>query len=65
MQLFRIYFLNVYNIREMKKKYFAPEMEEVKVEDPIVLDMSADSGKDMGACPTKTCDADTCPADSD
>lgn len=49
----------------MKKKYFAPEMEEVKVEDPIVLDMSADSGKDMGACPTKTCAGDTCPAESD
>ncbi len=49
----------------MKKKYFAPEMEEVKVEDPIVLDMSADSGKDMGACPTKSCDGDTCPAESD
>ena len=49
----------------MKKKYFAPEMEEVKVEEPVVMDMSADSGKDMGACPTKGCDADDCPGDSD
>ena len=49
----------------MKKKYFAPEMEEVNVDELILLDMSADSGKDMSACATKTCDGDTCPTDSD
>lgn len=49
----------------MKKNYVAPEMEEVKVSDPIVLDMSVGSGADMTACPTKTCDTDTCTDDMD
>lgn len=49
----------------MKKKYFAPEMEEVKADEPVVLDMTESSGGSMVACPTETCTDDSCPSDSD
>jgi len=32
----------------MKKKYFAPEMEELKVDEPIVLDTEVSSGAESG-----------------
>lgn len=32
----------------MKKKYFAPEMEEVKVDDPVVLDTEVGSSEEKG-----------------
>ena len=47
----------------MKKKYFAPELEEVKVEEPVVLGMEEGSGAEMVGCPTKTCEGDGCPLD--
>lgn len=49
----------------MKKNYVAPEMEELKIGDPIVLDMTESSGGSIVACPTKTCDTDTCTDDMD
>ena len=45
----------------MKKKYFAPEMEEVSVNEPVVLSMQEGSGGNLSGCPTKTCDTDGCP----
>ena len=47
----------------MKKKYFAPEMEEVTVDEPVVMAMEEGSGADLVGCPTKTCDGDSCPLD--
>ena len=36
----------------MKKKYFAPEMEEVMVDEVVVLDNVADTSKEpIGDCP--------------
>lgn len=32
----------------MKKKYFAPEMEEVKLDEPIVLDTDVTSSTEQG-----------------
>lgn len=49
----------------MKKKYFAPEMEELKVEEPVVLDMQDGTQVNIGGCPSKGCDPDNCPGDSD
>ena len=45
----------------MKKKYFAPEMEEVKVDGPVVMEMKEGSTGSMKGCPTETCDSDSCP----
>jgi len=47
----------------MKKKYFAPEMEEVKVDEPVVMTMEEGSTAEMTGCPTKTCGSDDCPLD--
>ncbi len=35
----------------MKKKYSAPEMEEIKMDDPIVLDESVTSNTGDAGCP--------------
>lgn len=32
----------------MKKKYFAPEMDEVMVDEPVVLDTEVGSGEESG-----------------
>ena len=45
----------------MKKKYFAPEMEVVKVDEPVVLGMGDTEGGNIGSCPTKGCPDDSCP----
>lgn len=38
----------------MKKKYFAPEMEEVKLDEPLVLDDVVDPSKEpIVECPTE------------
>ncbi len=47
----------------MKKKYFAPEMEEVKVDEPVVMQMEEGSTKDMTGCPKDVCTSDSCPLD--
>lgn len=47
----------------MKKKYFAPEMEELRVEEPVVLGMEEGSSAEIKGCPTETCDSDSCPLD--
>ncbi len=49
----------------MKKKYFAPEMEEVKLDDPVVLAMGDTEGGSIGSCPSKECTSDECPLDGD
>ena len=43
----------------MKKKYFAPEMEEMQVETPTLLEASAETGSET-LCTTKvtTCEED-------
>ena len=47
-----INFKRLKNIREMKKKYFAPEMEEVKVDEVVVLDQIVDPSKETPVnCP--------------
>ncbi len=40
----------------MKKKYFAPEMEEVKLDEPLVLDDKVTSTEKEGACDGITVD---------
>ena len=37
----------------MKKKYFAPEMEELEMDEPVVLDESSTSSVEepIGSCP--------------
>ena len=45
----------------MKKKYFAPEMEEIEVDDPVVLSMEEGSTAEMKGCPKDTCSSDDCP----
>jgi hypothetical protein len=47
----------------MKKKYFTPEMEEVSVNEPVVLDMQEGSGGNLSGCPTEQCNEDNCPED--
>ena len=47
----------------MKKKYFAPEMEELKVEEPVVLDMNEGTTGNMTGCPDDKCTVDDCPLD--
>lgn len=47
----------------MKKKYFAPEMEDMKVDDPVVLGMNEGTTTNMTGCPTETCNPDNCPLD--
>ena len=42
----------------MKKKYFAPEMEELKVDEPIVLDDVVVSTKQDEACDGISIDPD-------
>jgi hypothetical protein len=37
----------------MKKKYFAPEIEEVKMDEPIVLQEQAASSEEVPTCPTQ------------
>lgn len=49
----------------MKKKYFTPEMEEVMVEEPVVLAMGDTEGGNIGSCPDKVCEDDSCPDDFD
>ena len=36
------------NICEMKKKYFAPEIEELELDSPVVLDVEPTSGGESG-----------------
>lgn len=36
------------NIWEMKKKYFAPEMEELELDEPVVLTTEESSGGESG-----------------
>ena len=46
----------------MKKKYFAPEIEEIKVEEPVLLDgLSEGSTGSTTGCPTYQCNGDGCP----
>lgn len=40
----------------MKKKYYAPEMEELKFDEPVVLDDKEASGGSEGACDGITID---------
>ncbi len=47
----------------MKKKYFTPELEEVKIDGPVLLEMGETSPGTIPACPTKSCEADDCPTD--
>lgn len=47
----------------MKKKYFTPEMEELTVDEPVVMQMEEGSTKDMTGCPTDKCTEDNCPLD--
>lgn len=47
-----IYFKRL-NKKEMKKKYFTPEMEEMIVETPTLLEKSSETGSDK-ACLDKT-----------
>lgn len=47
----------------MKKKYFAPEMEEVKVDEPVKVLMEVGSDKEMKGCPDDKCTSDSCPLD--
>ena len=35
----------------MKKKYYAPEMEELKLDEPVVLDESVSSTTSESGCP--------------
>jgi hypothetical protein len=35
----------------MKKKYYAPEMEELKFDEPVVLEESTTSTEKEGGCP--------------
>jgi len=44
----------------MKKKYFTPEMEEVSVNEPVVLDLTESSGGSLSGCPDKECESDSC-----
>lgn len=46
----------------MKKRYFAPEIEEIKVEDPVVLDMTESSNTGLSGCPNDGCSGDNCPS---
>lgn len=45
----------------MKKKYFAPEMEEVELDEPIVLSEEQTSGGNSDLCTSNTCGAFTAP----
>lgn len=38
----------------MKKKYFTPEMEEIKMDEPIVLEENPASTTGEGGCPDNT-----------
>ncbi len=42
----------------MKKKYFAPEMEEVKVDELVVLDAVADTSSETLCTSKEGCDGD-------
>lgn len=42
----------------MKKKYFAPEMEEMVVETPTLLEASAETGKEQLCTDNVACDGD-------
>lgn len=43
----------------MKKKYFTPEMDEVKLDSPVVLQFDEPSGEEIIIC-NETCSEDTC-----
>lgn len=45
----------------MKKKYFAPEIEEIKVEEPVLLAMNDGTTENVSGCPTQQCNEDGCP----
>ena len=47
----------------MKKKYFAPEMEEVMVGEPVEVLMEVGSDKEIKGCPDDKCIGDGCPLD--
>jgi len=54
-----INFKRLKNNREMKKKYFAPEMEELELDEPIVLADQEGSVEDEKLCTDKKgCDGD-------
>ena len=44
----------------MKKKYFAPEIEELKMDEPFVLNEQEASQTSEGICTTDLCNSDTC-----
>ena len=35
----------------MKKKYFAPQIEELKMDEPVVLNENVGSGEKVNTCP--------------
>lgn len=37
----------------MKKKYFAPQIEELKMDEPVVLNENVGSGEKVDTCPTQ------------
>lgn len=45
----------------MKKKYFAPEMEEVELDEAVVLSEQQASGGSSELCTSNTCGAFTAP----
>ena len=50
----------------MKKQYFTPEMEEVELDGPVVLDFQEDSNCTSmlpPGCPYQTCAEDNCPTE--
>ena len=50
----------------MKKKYFTPEMEEVELDGPVVLDIEEGSSCESfmpPACPYEGCSSETCPTE--
>lgn len=49
----------------MKKKYFAPVMEEVEFDEPVVLQETEASTGSETLCTTETCSSDACPTDYD
>lgn len=49
----------------MKKKYFAPEIEELKMDEPFVLNEQVQSQVNEGICTTDYCNPDTCKKDYD
>jgi hypothetical protein len=49
----------------MKKKYFAPVMEELEFDEPVVLQETEASTGSETLCTTESCVADSCPKNYD